>query len=992
MIQKTTRLSEIIKTSSNFQYAINLKYDIESIDKIKSYYATSGSIDVIEDVLLSVHPSSNDRSRILIGPYGKGKSHLVLVIISMLYYNDKNIFNTLLKEIEKYDPKLYDLACSIIESQEKMLPVIISGTSLDIGQSFLFGLKSALQHEGIEDVMPDTYFNSAIEMIKLWEKEYKETYEKFTHSILKKTPKEFIGLLNRYDQETYNQFLEIYPILTSGSKFNPMQGLDVVDVYEDVTNKIVGKGYKGIFVIYDEFSKFLEGSINRNSAMDIKLLQDFAEKCNRSKDNQLHIMLISHKNISNYVDQLPKEKIDAWKAVENRYKTVEINNLDNQIYEIMSHVILKDSDKWDKFKDDNADRFNQLTMKISRSDILNGVDDLENNIVYGIYPLHPITTFILPKISERVAQNERTIFTFLSTNELNTLGYFVEHSNEEFPIMTPNYVYDYFESLFKKENYNSYIFQIWRQTTNAVKKLKEDEYLAEAILKTISLINMVGGIQKLKPTPEIIKQIFSVTIEVGLIEVTIRDLIDRKILYFVKSKETLKLLDATDIDLNSIISDTVEKRSSVFKKKDTLNNLLIDKYVYPNRYNDENEIIRYFEIEFIDFNELNSNVKWDLKIENKSSDGSIYAIMLDSDDEYESAETIIEQINNKRIIFILPNRIYDVESLLRKYDAIEFLIGKNNHEEQDKLLNEELNVYLDDTDKQIQQYIEMFLKPELGLSVYFHKGEIKEINRKALLSRLISDICAGVFSETPIIKNELINNNNPTTTAISNRRKVLDGILNTNILKDLGLTGYGLDVTIMQSTLVATGILIENKNENKTYLCTEGLDDKIQSILDIIKNFILDSTTKGPISFDNLYSKLVKPENKIGLRKGIVPIFIAVVLQKHMRHIVISKNGQEMELRGQLLDDINEKPDEYDIFLEDWNEEKESYIKFFEKTFDVDSRTKEYNTFNYVFKALQRWFMSLPNILRSILKSMRGLAVLKNSIGKLYYLGIVLEV
>ena len=730
MIRKKTILSKIIKTSPNFQYAINLKYDIESIDKIKNYYATSGSIEVIEDILFSLNSSSNDRSRILIGPYGKGKSHLVLVIIALLYYKDKAIFKNILEELNKYDPKLYELAYLIIDSKEKMLPVIISGTSLNIEQPFLVGLKRALKHEGIEDVMPNTYFNSAIEMIRLWGKKYKETYKKF-FDFVKSSPEEFINQLNQYNRKTYDQFLDVYPKLTSGSEFNPMQGVDVVDLYEDVINKITDRGYKGIFVVYDEFSKFLEGSITRNSSMDIKLLQDFAEKCNRSKDKQLHILLISHKNISNYVDQLPKEKIDAWKAVENRYKTVEINNLDNQIYEIMSHVILKETDKWDEFKKDNAEKFNQLSLEISRSGIFNGVDDLEKNIVYGVYPLHPITTYILPKISEKVAQNERTIFTFLSTNELNSLGYFMEHSNEEFPLMTPDYIYDYFERLFRKENYNSDIYKNWRQTTNAVRKLDGGENLAESIIKTISLMKMVGATQRLKPTPETIKMIFSTTIDKNHIDTVINGLLERKILYFVKSKGTLKLLDATDIDLNSYINDTIEKRMSLFKKKNTLNNLLIDKYIYPNRYNDENEIIRYFEVEFIDYEELNSNVNWDMKIENKNSDGTIYAIMMQSDDEYPYAKAIIENVKNNRIIFILPNKSYDIEPLLRKYDAIEFLIGKNSHESQDKLINEELHVYLEDTNEQIQQYLDMFLKPELGFSDYFYYGKNKKINRKS---------------------------------------------------------------------------------------------------------------------------------------------------------------------------------------------------------------------------------------------------------------------
>ena len=97
------------------------------------------------------------------------------------------------------------------------------------------------------------------------------------------------------------------------------------DDIEKLRKEIAKYGYTGIYVIYDEFSKFLEGNLNKISGAEIKTLQDFAENCCRSKSQQLHILLISHQNILNYVDKLSKTKIDAWKAVSNRFKTLEFN-------------------------------------------------------------------------------------------------------------------------------------------------------------------------------------------------------------------------------------------------------------------------------------------------------------------------------------------------------------------------------------------------------------------------------------------------------------------------------------------------------------------------------------------------------------------------------------------------------------------------------------------------------------------------------------------
>lgn len=61
------------------------------------------------------------------------------------------------------------------------------------------------------------------------------------------------------------------------------------------------------------------------------------------------------------------------------------------------------------------------------------------------------------KYLELVAQNERTIFTFLSSTERYSVPYFLCTDNSGFPIIEPDYIYDYFEKLFRGEPYGSMV-------------------------------------------------------------------------------------------------------------------------------------------------------------------------------------------------------------------------------------------------------------------------------------------------------------------------------------------------------------------------------------------------------------------------------------------------------------------------------------------------------------------------------------------------------
>ncbi len=73
-----------IWVEKGFRTSINVAYDLHNKEKVKSFIPTMSSIDVIEDVMLSTSVPDRGRSRILIGAYGKGKSHIVLMLMSLL--------------------------------------------------------------------------------------------------------------------------------------------------------------------------------------------------------------------------------------------------------------------------------------------------------------------------------------------------------------------------------------------------------------------------------------------------------------------------------------------------------------------------------------------------------------------------------------------------------------------------------------------------------------------------------------------------------------------------------------------------------------------------------------------------------------------------------------------------------------------------------------------------------------------------------------------
>ena len=136
-------MSEMISVASGFQYSVNIGYDLNHEDKLQNFIPTKSSLSLLQDILLSTEDNSTERARVLVGAYGKGKSHIVLTILSMLIGTKWETF-TKLKNKVKENPELSQLIENFYESKKVFLPVIISGSSSSMSQSFLLALQKAL--------------------------------------------------------------------------------------------------------------------------------------------------------------------------------------------------------------------------------------------------------------------------------------------------------------------------------------------------------------------------------------------------------------------------------------------------------------------------------------------------------------------------------------------------------------------------------------------------------------------------------------------------------------------------------------------------------------------------------------------------------------------------------------------------------------------------------------------------------------------------------
>ena len=757
----------MISIEEGFQYSINISYDLHNEKKLNSFIPTNASLKLIREVVLSTNKNSTDRARVLVGAYGKGKSHIVLTILSLLEGTPVEKFAKLNAKIQ--GTKLEQLLKNYQTSKNRLLPVLITGNSNSISQNFLLALQRTLSENNLLNLLPETNFKAAEKTILKWKSTYPKTYKEFENKI-SCSGEEFISQLQDFDNDAYKLFEDIYPELTSGGNFNPFLGFDVTEVYESVVKSLCESNcaYSGIYVVYDEFSKYLEANIAETSSNDMKMLQDFAEKCNRSGSRQMHLMLICHKEISNYIDSLPKQKVDGWRGISERFTHVHLNNNFSQTYEIIESAIVKNKKLYEKFIQKNKSNFENL-VKIYKNDLT--FSDLSEEEIQktftGCYPLHPVSIFILPRLSELVAQNERTLFTFLSSSGANGLKAFLEKQKtagkqNEFNLLTPDILYDYFEPLLKKEIYTDDVYKLYTLTNVLLEKLNSDSLEAK-IIKTLSLIYILSQFERLAPTATTLHHIFDKSNTTEELESALDNLIKKEcIVYLKRSNNFYSLKQTSGIDINAQIQQEKEKRSNLFSLKEILAACNYDKAFYPLRYNDEKEITRYFSFVFIDAAEITKDVDWNIKSSAFNGDGVVYGIL---PSQKISRDQIVENLNETKsssgkCIFILPKKFNSVQKNIieyaKEYDAVKELIKKTDD---DNVLHDEYEVILSDLQEIILNFIGLYTQSEKENAFYIYNGEKIKIKRKADVTEKLSKICFEFYSDTPKIINESVNKN-----------------------------------------------------------------------------------------------------------------------------------------------------------------------------------------------------------------------------------------
>ena len=192
---------------------------------------------------------------------------------------------------------------------------------------------------------------------------------------------------------------------------------EALQLIREANTKIIQSGKaSGMLLILDEVGKYLEFAALHPEQQDVYFLQQLAEMAGRSGKPAIMFVCLLHQGFNAYAEQLTQATQREWEKISGRFDEIIFQQPLDQVALLISSALNPVIEKIPLgLKNASEQSLNKAIEfgwfgTAARRDIL-------HRICGGLFPLDPMVLPVLVRIFQRYGQNERSLFSFLSSHE-----------------------------------------------------------------------------------------------------------------------------------------------------------------------------------------------------------------------------------------------------------------------------------------------------------------------------------------------------------------------------------------------------------------------------------------------------------------------------------------------------------------------------------------------------------------------------------------------
>jgi hypothetical protein len=851
------RISDLFDIKNRFLRSAHLERDFHDATALSGYVPTDFVRACFDRIGEGLRPRSGQRAWRVTGDYGSGKSSFALLLAHALAGRDSTFPPQLRRVV---DLKTLGVA------HPGFLPVLVTCSRQPLGTSILRAVHGSLC--GV-----------------------------YRHGAKSRPALQIQRLLSANQEPGDEQMVDA--ILKANSQL-------IAD----------SKG-QGLLLLVDELGKFLEFAALNPHRQDVFLLQRLAEAASRSGKEPLFVVCLLHQGFNAYADNLNQPAQREWEKVAGRFDEIVFNQPVEQVGHLIASALNVRLDQIHKAQAASLRRGMEQTIGLGWLGTAQRQPLMD--LATRLYPLHPTVLPVLIRVFRRFGQNERSLFSFLLSNEPFGLQTF---SDQRLADARPYRLHDLFD--YVRTNFGHRLSVLsyrshWNLIESVIDGYATEDPLQVQVLKTVGILNLLND--DLLASEESV--LCAVAGDDRVLQRQVKAALDKlqkvkRVLYDRGRGCGLCLWPHTSVDLEKAYEDARHAVQTPQRVSSCIKDYLEARPIVARRHYIETGNLRHFEVRYCSVAELAA-----LPNENLAhADGLILVPLCETITERELA---LEFVKDKGLeeranwLLAVPQPLSNLASLVQQVQRWEWVATNKLELNADKYAREEVSRQR----QAARMQLEAGIQARIGFKQFggrtslewFHQGRSLRIRDGRHLLSELSRIVDDTYTAAPRIHNELVNRRSLSSAAAAARMRLIERMLRDGKSQWLGMNPDKKppEMSMYLSVLKNTGLHQEHDGAWRISEPHHRTDEKCR-VLPTLRRIreIVQSQPDSRVNIAALFAELRKPP--FGVRDGLIPIFLTVFAIVHDRDVAFYKDGSFLrELNGEAMLVLTKAPDRFDI-------------------------------------------------------------------------------
>ena len=689
----------------------------------------------------------------------------------------------------------------------------------------------------------------------------------------------------------------------------------VFDLVVEVSSSL-SVSSRGLLLIIDELGKFLEFAAVNPETQDVFLLQRIAELASRSNKQPLFVMCLLHQGFGEYANNLSQVAQHEWEKVSGRFEQIIFNQPLEQIAQLISAALDVRTELIPKAKIREIEH--AMSEAIAMGWLGSSSKKSLMNIASQLYPLHPMMLPVLVRTFRRFGQNERSLFSFLFSNEPFGLQAFSENQIESSALYSLHDFYDYVRTNFGHrlsiQSYRSH----WNLIDSVIESYATDDPLQLQVLKTVGILNLIND-DDLNPSEQSIVSSYSGVERQKRLALAVNDLHKKKhALYDRGRARGFCLWPHTSVDLEQAYQEASRAVSVLRSVAGSISDYLETRPIVARRHYIETGNLRHYTVRYCHVAQLDSLLK---DTQQGQVDGQIIVPLCERGAEREIALKFVKNTDVKKKeawLIGIPQPLNSVANLVQEVQRWEW-IGENRSElNADEYARQEVSRQKQAARAQLEKRLETLIgiKQFVGQTSleWFNQGTRLRIRDGRELMSQLSRIMDKTYPKSPRIQNELVNRRELSSAAAGARMRLIEAMFANSSKPFLGMNPDKAppEMSIYLSVLKQTGV---HKKQEHGWRIVEPhhkadrchLLPSLRKILEIVER-----QPDARVNIAALFAQL--RERPYGVKDGLIPLLLSIFAIAHDTDVAFYKEGSFMrEMNGQSMQVLIKSPERFEI-------------------------------------------------------------------------------